>query len=389
MQAGERACACAECGVVCEGLFDACPDVWARGARSLNSVSAAITPGPMRALSSGRPTATIPNPQPTLPSSSETPLAKGFSGTSSPYREPVATRESLSHPAESQSEQEPSRQQSPLANGFSGGPAPAPPQATRLPPPPPLPPPQQVGAGSRGDVLKWFEEAFDELRNELHAVVSTVTRQQAMLAELLDTREAELRVVMVAESLPELAGEAAAKALVDQTAGLAEFVEARLEDFRVASEASDLSGVALMDGMRELMQRIEMTAEVEIEAAHQDGIARLETLKASMARQLKPVAAAVAEVAAHVDEAQEREAARSRALRASVTKQLAPLAIALEAAVERSDRQMAEIVARLDAMGAPAKAAPPVAKARPKARTTAPATPKPTAKPRVSRRITP
>jgi len=133
-----------------------------------------------------------------------------------------------------------------------------------------------------------------------------------MLAELLDTRDAEMRVVLVAESLPELAGEAAAMALADQTAGLAEIVEARFDDFRVSTEASDLSLVAVMDGMRELLQRIEVSAEVEIQVAGDEGLARLEALKASVARQLKPVAAAVAEIAARVEEAQERKRSATR-----------------------------------------------------------------------------
>lgn len=301
MQAGQQACACPECGVVCEGLFDGCPDVWARGPRPVAFLAGTVPAGRAGALNAG------PAPQP-------------------------------------QRQQQPPPRRSPLANGFSGAPA------------PPLPP--QPMAGSRADVLQWFEDAFDELRSELRVVVSAVTRQQAMLAELLDTREAELRVVMVAESLPELAGEAAAKALSDLSDGLAEVIEARLEDFRIATEASDLSAVGVMDGMRELLARIEVTAELGVEATSYDGAVRLEALKTSVARQLKPVAAAVAEVAAHVEDAQEREAARGRALRSSVTKQLQPLATALEAAIGRTDRQMAEIRARLDAVAGPAPTKP-------------------------------
>ena len=330
MQAGEQACACPACGVVCDGLFDGCPDVWERGPRPVAFVTAALPASRPRALNAG-PFAEAASPPPPLPPP--------------PTPPPV--------------------QQSPLANGFSGGPVPPPqPPPRSMPPPPPLsPPPAAAGAGPRSDVLRWFEDAFNELRNELHAVAATLTRQQAMLAELLDTREAELRVVMVAESLPELAGEAAAKALADQTGGLADIVEDRLEEFRLGAEASDLATVATMDAMRELLQRIEMAAQVDAEAANYAGAVRLEALKASVARQLKPVTAAVAEVAAHVEDTQEREAARSRALRASVTKQLQPLAAALETAVERSDRQMAEIRARLDALAGPAAGA--AAKRRP------------------------
>jgi hypothetical protein len=208
-------------------------------------------------------------------------------------------------------------------------------------------------------------------------VASTVTRQQAMLAELLDSREAELRVVMVAESLPELAGDAAAKALADQSGGLAEVVSGSLDDFRASVRASEQSNVAVMDGMRELLRRIELTADLNAEDIRLEGDARLEALKASVARQLKPVAAAVAELAAYVEATEEREAARTRALKASVTKQLQPLAATVEAALQRSDRQMGEIRARLDALGAPrvrtlkvAASGPPTgAKPRPARRT--------------------
>nr|MDQ3642679.1 hypothetical protein [Actinomycetota bacterium] len=213
--------------------------------------------------------------------------------------------------------------------------------------------PQGAGGASRSEILQWFEDAFDELRNELHAVATTVTRQQAMLAELLDSREAELRVVMVAESLPEMAGEAAAKALADQSDGLAEILATILDDLRASMRASDLSSVAVMDGMRELLRRVEVTAEVNTEEARLEGSSRLEALKASVGRQIRPLTAAVAEVAAYIDTAEEREAARTKALKASLTRQLQPLTAAVQAAVERSDLQMAEIHARLDALTPP------------------------------------
>jgi hypothetical protein len=122
--------------------------------------------------------------------------------------------------------------------------------------------------------------------------------------------------------------------------------------------------------MRELLRRVEVTAEANAEDARVEGAARLEALKASVGRQLRPVSAAVADVAAYVEGADEREAARSRALKASVTKQLQPLAAAVQAAVARSDRQLAEIHARLDALGAPKVR--PVKRAAPKKQPPAP-----------------
>ena len=372
MQAGETACACPECGVVCEGLFDGCPDVWARGPRPVALSLSSAAPLRMRGLNAGPP-AHVEEPAPPPPADS----APSSSALPPSAPQPPVPQPSRSSPFQAAP---PPPRPSPLANGFSGASVPPPrPTRTAAPPPPPQAPPrqQQIGAETRTDVLRWFEDAFDDLRHQLHAVVSTVTGQQAMLAELLDSRDTERRVAMVAESLPELAGEAAAKALADQTVELADLVEARLEDFRIAAESSDLSAVAAMDGMRELLQRIETSARAQIGAANDEGRARLDALKTSVARQLKPVAAALAEVSARLDEAQEREAARDRALRASVTKQVQPLTVALVAAIERSDAQMVEFRARLDA---PAK--PTVARRRPSASkvvTVADAPAKPTA----------
>lgn len=331
MRAGERACACPECGVICQGQFDGCPDVWARGPRPVAlTVAPAIEAPRVRALAAG-------------------PESAG-AGANPPVAAPAATSNGTG---------------TGNANGSGGYADP--------PPPPPGGEPAQSG-GSRTEILQWFEDAFDELRNELHALASTVTRQQAMLAELLDSREAELRVVMVAESLPELVGEAAAKALADQSDGLAEVVADSLDDLRASMAAADVSSVAVMDGMRELLRRVELTAEVNAEEARHEGAARLEALKGSVGRQLKPVTAAITEIADYVAEAEEREAARTRALKASVTRQLQPLAAAVEAAMDRSDQQLTQIRARLDAMGAPKARATTVARTAAK-KTAAPARP--------------
>jgi hypothetical protein len=354
MRAGERACSCPECGVVCEGQFDGCPEVWARGPRPVTLADPVIDAPRVRALTAGRD-----------PSRAEADAPPG-NGHTAPFR-PLLP---------------------PFPPSPAGGPAPAaapppgaggsPPPFSAPPPPPPPPPPRPSAGGpapgqaARTEVLRWFEDAFDELRNELHALMSTVTRQQAMMAELLDSREAELRVVMVAESLPELVGEAAAKALTDQSGGLAEIVGGSLDDFRAAVEASGLEATAVMDGMRELLRRVEVTAEVNAEDVRLDGATRLEALKASVGRQIRPVSAAVAELAAYVAGTEEREAARTRAMKAAITRQLQPLAATVEAAVERSDRQLAEIRARLDALGAPKVRVPRTPSAKPGAGRRAP-----------------
>lgn len=345
MRAGERACACPECGVICQGQFDGCAGVWARGPRPVALTIAPAINAP-RALNAG--------PDPSTASAAPAAASAGANGNGT--------------------------------GNANGNAAYAPPP----PPPPPEPPraePSQSG-GNRTEILQWFENAFDALRDELHALASTVARQQAMVAELLDSREAELRVVMVAESLPELVGEAAAKALTDQSDALADVVSDSLDDLRATVAAADQSSVAVMDGMRELLRRIELTAEINADDSRLEGAAHLDSLKASVGRQLKPFAAAITEIADFAAGVEEREAARTRAVKASVTRQIQPLAAAVEEAMDRSDRQLTEIRARLDAMGAPtvrgtkvparsatakAKKAAPAKRAKPKAPAAEPA----------------
>src|SRR5437762_13062349 len=59
MRAGESACSCPQCGVVCRGRFAGCAEVWARGPREVHVVSppnalARRTVAPVRM--GGRPT---------------------------------------------------------------------------------------------------------------------------------------------------------------------------------------------------------------------------------------------------------------------------------------------------------------------------------------------
>src|SRR5947209_963539 len=62
MRAGESACSCPQCGVVCRGRFAGCAEVWARGPREVHVVSppaalARRTPTPARAPRSPEPAA--------------------------------------------------------------------------------------------------------------------------------------------------------------------------------------------------------------------------------------------------------------------------------------------------------------------------------------------
>ena len=72
MRAGASACSCPDCGVVCQGLFDGCADVWARGPRPVTiAATRAVTgvasapiaaPPPMSAAATAPPAAATAPP---------------------------------------------------------------------------------------------------------------------------------------------------------------------------------------------------------------------------------------------------------------------------------------------------------------------------------------
>src|SRR3954470_1013123 len=125
MRAGESACSCPQCGVVCQGRFAGCAEVWARGPREVHVVS------PPAALARRTPT---------------------------------------------------------------------PARVTRTPVE------QSSGADqARTEVLAWLQAAFDGLRDELSVLAGGLARQQAVLADLSDTRDTEVSSALA--EVKEWAGE--------------------------------------------------------------------------------------------------------------------------------------------------------------------------------------
>ncbi len=207
-----------------------------------------------------------------------------------------------------------------------------------------------LGAGTssspdpRTDVLRWFEEAFDGLRRDLREVVTGMTQQQAMIAELMDARQADLRLVVVAEGLPDVVQDAVEAAVADHTTELSETLETALAQVRQSvtdAEASSAAAVAEIRAAVEASERSATAAAAEIRAAVEAG-ERSATAALEEARRLQ-------------DEAEQRETLRARALKASFTRQLGPLADALQRVEDTTDRRMDGINARLDAMAMQAR----------------------------------
>src|SRR2546423_2288473 len=151
MQADRDSCVCIECGTVCTGHFGGCPDVWARG------------PAPVTL---------IPSRPPSVPRVDE--------------REPVLIVSTPSVPAPAPSSFEPAAR----------------------------PQPSPVGQGQERDrLLSVLASTFRELQQEIRAISDAVARQDAMLAELARSRQAEARVADLADSLPDRLGAAIAAAI--------------------------------------------------------------------------------------------------------------------------------------------------------------------------------
>ncbi len=333
MRAGASACSCAECGVVCRGLFDGCPDVWARGPRPVAisatraGVTAPATP-PVTAPTGG---ATVTPIQ-----STRTEEAKAVrSGAAVAAIGPATVRAGT-------------------ANGAAGGDR----AGGRA----------GEGAGSRGgetgsapgdprlEVFKWFEEAFEGVRLELQTLIASMTHQQAMLAELLDSRQAELRLALVAESLPDIVADAVRAAMDDHTTSLTQAYDQSHDRFRDDVESVRTATEGTVDSLRESFGKLASVIAVHDEEAEARESVRLGTLKGSVTRQITPITDALGKLSNKLDEIGSRLDAASRPAPAAAAGPVAAARPAL--APSRAPGARTAPAARPPAAGPAGRAAP-------------------------------
>jgi hypothetical protein len=278
MRAGASACSCAECGVVCRGLFDGCPDVWARGPRPVaisatraSAAPPATAPGAAAGGANANAGATVTS----LPSG----RVDGPRGVRTVS--PVAAI----GPAAAKGDG---------GNGAGGGADAG--SATA----------GTGGGDPRKEVFKWFEEAFEGVRLELQTLIASMTHQQAMLAELLDSRQAELRLALVAESLPDVVGDAVRAAMDDHNTAMAEAYDKSHDRFRDDVERVRATTEAKVDSLQESFEKLESVIAVHDEEAEQRETVRLGTLKGSVTRQITPITDALSRLAAKLDDITDR-----------------------------------------------------------------------------------
>ncbi|MGH9189632.1 MAG: hypothetical protein ACRD0Q_06325 [Acidimicrobiales bacterium] len=189
------------------------------------------------------------------------------------------------------------------------------------PPPPPRPPaapraptlatsraaPVDDPANARVQLFRWFESEFGVLRQELQTLVGTVTQQQAMVAELADDRQAQRRLSVLAETLPDAVDEAVRAAVSDNVGEIADGTDAAMQHLRESIERTD-SWMEEQRRENELFDSSlgELRASMgDLEAAVaeqrdelQHGLARLNGLKSSLTKQLRPIVDSLPEIVA-------------------------------------------------------------------------------------------
>ena len=182
-----------------------------------------------------------------------------------------------------------------------------------------LPAPDPPEGDPRREMFRWFEEAFVGVRSDLQTLIASMTHQQAMLAELIDSRQAELRLVLAAETLPDIVAEAVASAVDAHTEAMTESFATALGMFREEMDKAQAGTTATVDNLRETFDTFLNALAVHDEGAEKREAARLRTLKGSITRQMAPLAEAVA-----ILPPRPRAPGRAVASRRAVKPQVAP-----------------------------------------------------------------
>jgi len=194
--------------------------------------------------------------------------------------------------------------------------------------PPPVPatqPPTRSPASqapASAAALRWLEGAFAGLRDELQSLrgylhqqqatmtelVSGLTQQQAMLSELLDARDADLRLAEAAESLPQFVSDAVAhEARVNRertVAAIASTLDAKLAE---ANLSEDLHGPSAKSTVAELRAFLENDPVTQSIVAAISTQAATQAMRTEVAKQLpKALNQALAGSDARMDELAER-----------------------------------------------------------------------------------
>ena len=243
MRAGESACRCTTCGVVCQGQFAGCATVWAKGPQdSFNPPDEGLSSRhdqsglfPLDAAAVMAESESMTDQRDLFPLDAAAVVTESGSMTepSDPFPLDAAAVVTESEPTVEHREPFPPAPAAVVNSARTAWPSPATgrrvspglsnggPQRIerRVAPPGPIPEPQSQAAPvlrtdeERGQVFEWLQDSFDGLRSQLRVLNDAVSRQQDALGSLGEAEAIAERLAMLADVLPERIGDAVQEAL--------------------------------------------------------------------------------------------------------------------------------------------------------------------------------
>ena len=248
MRAGLESCTCDVCGVVCEGRFEGCAEVWTRGPHPILLRAAPPTDDLLPALGGAR----VDN--------GHRPLADA-PAVLDPIRPAIEAGAAVAR--------ERGRQVVPADD-----PAPA-------------------------DGLRWVEGAFDTLRQEVEGLRTALAKEQALVATLVGTEKPEAGPD--AESLQAIIDVAVRKAVRRESVALSDTVTAVVEGLRRDMEAARTASEATLATLQQTLDEVAAaTSSIPAELGQHEAGTR-KAFKTALSQELQPVIEVVAESIAQSD----------------------------------------------------------------------------------------
>jgi hypothetical protein len=319
MRADADSCHCDQCGVVCNGRFEACPSVWAQGPQ---------------------PVVVLPSPPPEL----------------SP---PLADRHTNGHGHDGHDGHghdehavPPGRGAAAVAGNLGMG-TPVGSAGTGVGTDHP------VGAkDTAAEVVRGFQRAFDALRVEVESLRTALVREQHLVASLLESRSTEAEVdpetlrALVSTSVEEVVGRRSTDLRAELTAtvaGLRHDLEAarlsheeKVAGLRAALAEAAAAAAAERAGLKSSMEAVVAAAASE-NGGLESSVSALHEIQASF----EAVAADNAGLPAELNR---RDAAGRKAFRATLREELQPLVDVVADSVAQSDYELKALGRRVDSL---------------------------------------
>lgn len=270
MRAGESACHCPQCGVVCEGQFNGCATVWAAGPREVVLVRPEARVADLGVGANGASTPGVNGVQVQVTNGAGEPVATVEAApiTTDTVRTAWPSREGGAQPWQPEAPAVPAAsvaQSAPVSEPVE----PVQPASTPAVDPAGRPAPVVASADERrGQVFSWLKDSFDGVNSQLRVLSDNLSRQQQVLAGMTDAQAAASRLSQLADALPERIGAAVQEAVAagqrSATGNQGDAAAGSIEDLPLGADPDWRAAVE--DAVADLRQPTGATAADPLEA---------------------------------------------------------------------------------------------------------------------------